>query len=222
MADKVLEATPRTEMGKNASRRLRARGRIPAVVYGHDMETVAVSVDPKDVVRILQSDTGRNTIFQLQLEGKPTDVLIRDYQLDPVKGNLIHADFQRVVMDEAMVFEVPIEVVGTAKGVKLGGGVLDLVLREIEVECLPGDVPEHIEVEVSELDIGDALRVSDLKVDTSKVQILSEPDLVVLTVVPPRVEEALPVTEEEMAEPELVRKGKAEAEEEEEGEAAEE
>ncbi|MDA2924841.1 50S ribosomal protein L25 [Acidobacteria bacterium AH-259-L09] len=216
MADIVIEGEERRELGKNANRRLRAEGKIPAVVYGHGLDTLPLSVNPKDLDRILHSETGHNTIFKLEFGGGSRDVLIKDYQLDPIDGNLLHADFQAVVMDEVMIFEVPVQTVGTSKGVK-AGGVLDMVLREIEMECLPQDVPDHVRMDVAELDVGDSVRVEDLQIDTSKIAVLSNPELVVLTIVPPHVErevEEVVEVEEEVAEPELITKGKVEAEEE--------
>lgn len=214
MSPVVVEAQERSEFGKNASRRLRARGSIPAVLYGHGSQNVSIAVDPKKVVEILTSETGRNTIFKLDVNGRFEDVLIREYQLHPVKGTLLHVDFQRVAMDEVMEFEVPVEVVGTAPGVK-AGGILDVVLRELTVECLPSEVPDHIQVDVSNLEIGGMVRVSDLQVDTSKIKVLNDPHLVVLVVTAPRVEEEAPAAAAEApAEPEVIRRGKVEAEEE--------
>jgi large subunit ribosomal protein L25 len=203
MAEIVVSAEKRRELGKNANRRIRSLGKIPAVVYGRGVEATAISVDPRDVHRILHSETGHNTIFKLRVDSDATDVLIKDYQLDPVRDSLLHADFQVISMDRKMTFEVPIQAVGTASGVKTGG-ILDTVLREIQVECLPGDVPDHIRVDVTELDIGDSVRVAELQVETSRVNMISEPDLVVLTVVAPHVEAEPEVEEEEVAEPELV------------------
>ncbi|MFB3904846.1 MAG: 50S ribosomal protein L25 [Acidobacteriota bacterium] len=217
MADTVVQATVRQTIGKNENRRLRARGRIPGVVYGRGITPIAVSVDPRDIHRILHSDTGRNTIFKLDVDGTSRDVLIRDMQLDPLHDTLVHADFQAIAMDETMVFDVPVEPVGTAKGVKTGGGLLEVVLRTIQVECLPGDVPQHIAVDVNDLDVGGTIRVSQLQVDAEKIKILNDPDLVVLSVVLPaaeKVEEvAAPAEEEAAAEPEVIKKGKAEEEE---------
>jgi large subunit ribosomal protein L25 len=215
MADLVVQTETRTELGKNANRRLRATGRIPCVVYGSNLETTHITVDPADVIRILQSESGHNTIFKLKVEEQLSDVLIRDLQLDPLKGTLIHADFQTVAMDEVMVFQVPIEVQGTAVGVKNEGGILDVVMREIDLECLPRDVPDSIPVDISELEIGDAVRVSELVVN-EKVTILSDTELVVVHVVPPRVEVEEEVVEEEEleegVEPEVIKKGKVEEE----------
>lgn len=207
----VVLADRREQFGKNSNRRLRAQGQIPAVMYGHAMESVEVSVNPKDLDRILHSETGRNTIFALEVGGESQDVLIKDYQLDPIKGYLLHADFQAVAMDEQMVFEVPVQVVGTAKGV-VEGGILDTVMRGIQLECLPGNVPDNILVEVSELEIGDSIRVGDLDIDTSQLSILSEPDLVVITVGAPRVEEEPEIEEEleEGEEPELIGEDQSE------------
>ena len=211
MAEVIIEAEQRKEFGKNVSRRLRKEGKIPAVVYGHGSEAMPVTVDPKDVHSILHSETGHNTIFKLNVNGKSTDVLIKDYQLHPVLDELMHADFLTVTMDEAMAFEVPIEVIGTPKGVREEGGVLDLVLREVKVECLPRDVPDRLHVEVEGLQVGDSIRVERLKVDTSKITILSEPKWVILTVVPPHIEkEPEVVVEEEAVEPEVIKKGKGE------------
>jgi large subunit ribosomal protein L25 len=215
MAELIVQTESRKEFGKNVSRRLRATGRIPGVVYGSGFETVHISIDPAEVIKILQSESGHNTIFKLKFEDQLADVLIRDLQLDPLKGSLIHADFQTVAMDEVMEFQVPVDIQGTALGVKNEGGILDVVMREIEVECLPGEVPDSIAVDVSELEIGDAVRVSELEVD-EKVKILSDSELVVAHVVPPRAEiEEEELEEEELeegVEPEVIRKGKAEEE----------
>ena len=175
-----------------------------------------MSVETREIDQILHSETGHNTIFKLKLGDESRDVLIKDYQLDPVKGVLIHADLQTVSMDQKMAFDVPVQIEGTAEGVKMGG-ILDLVTREIHVECLPSDVPDHIHIEVTDLNIGDALRVENLTMATDKVSILSDPELVVLVIVPPAVEEeevAEEAAEEiEGAEPEVIKKGKAEEEE---------
>ena len=213
MTQRLISAELRSEFGKNASRRLRVSGKVPAVLYGRQLETVRVSVDPKAVYEILTSDTGRNSIFKLQVGDKQSDVMVREFQLHPLKGNLVHVDFVHIRMDELMEFEVPVEVVGTAKGVKLGG-VIDFVMRNIEVECLPQDVPSEIVVQVDELEIGDSLRVSDLTIDTTKIKVLSEPDQVVVTVAAPQAEEEVAEEAEvQAAEPELIRKGKPEEEE---------
>ncbi len=215
MTQRVIDAELRSDLGKNASRRLRVSGKIPAVSYGHQQETASLVVDPKAVIEILTSETGRNSIFKLQLGEQQSDVMVKEFQLHPVKGNLVHVDFVHISMDEVMEFDVHVEVSGTAKGVKLGG-MIDVVLRNIQVECLPQDVPSEIVVEVDDLEIGDSLRVADLKIDMSKVKVLSESDLVVVTVAAPQVEEEEVSEEGELepaVEPELIRKGKPEEEE---------
>ena len=215
MADLVVQAEIRTEFGKNVSRRLRAQGLIPGVVYGGGSETVHLQVDPAEIIQILSSESGRNTIFKLDVDKNLADVLIRDLQIDPLKGTLVHADFQIVALDVIREFQVRVEIQGTAVGVKTVGGILDVVTREIYVECLPRDVPDSIQVDVTELEIGDAIRVSDLTVN-SKATVLSDSELVVAHVVPPRVEveevEEEVEEEEEGAEPEVIKKGKGEEE----------
>jgi len=215
MAEITVQAEERQEVGKGPNRRLRTQGKIPAVLYGQGLETLSVSVNTGDVDQILCSETGHNTIFKLQVGSNSTDVLIRDFQLDPVKGTLLHADFQVVALDKKMTFAVPVQTMGTASGVT-AGGTLDIVLREIELECFPSDVPDHIPVDVTELEIGDSVRVEALQIDLSKISVLSSPDLVILSIVPPQVEEEPEVIEEEeeLEEPELIKKGKAEEEEE--------
>ena len=208
----TVESQIRQELGKNANRRLRAAGRVPGVVYGRNVEPVAVSVDPKDLDRILLSDTGHNTIFTLKYQDQESDVLIRAHQRDPVGDNLLHADFMAVSMDRSMVFDVPVETVGTAAGVKMYGGILDLVVREIHLECLPGDLPDHIRIDVTDLQIGDSVRVEQLDVDADKVTILSDPDLTILTIAAPSVEAdaAEIMLEDETAESEIAGGGQQE------------
>jgi large subunit ribosomal protein L25 len=223
----TVQSSVREQKGKGPNRRLRVAGKIPAVLYGHKSQNVALEVDPKDIFKILHSDTGENTIFQLQVPGKEkVNVLIKEYQLEPVSHRLLHADFYEVAMDEVLEVDVPLEVLGEAYGVKTEGGLLDIVHRELRVECLPADIPENIEVDVTELKIGDHIRVKDLKV-SEKIKILDDPETVVVAVEHPRAEEpvaaAVPATEAEQ-EPEVIKKGKAveaeEGEEEEEGKAA--
>ena len=208
----TVESQIRQEFGKNANRRLRAAGWVPGIVYGRKLSPVAVSVDPKDLDRILHSDTGHNTIFTLKYEDQATDVLIRELQRDPVGEELLHADFIAVSMDRTMIFDVPVEIVGTAAGVKMYGGILDLVLREIHLECLPGNLPDHIRIDVTDLEIGDSVRVEQLEVDTDKVTILSDPDLTILTIAAPLVEtsEDQIMLDEEAAEPEIAGGGQPE------------
>jgi large subunit ribosomal protein L25 len=218
MAEMItVQAEARETFGKNAARRLRYAGRIPAVVYGGGGPAVSLSVDPKAIVRILRSEAGHNSIFTLEIPEKaPARVMLREWQWEPIKGDLMHVDMVRIARDEKLRVRVPVRITGEAEGVKIQGGVLEFVLREVEVECLPDDIPEHITVDVSGLVIGRQLRVSDLPV-ASSVKILAEPGRVVAHVVPPKTE-AAPAAEEVVevaptaAEPELIRKRKAEEE----------
>ena len=214
MAEIVVAAENRTETGKNVNRRLRTRGLIPGVLYGSKKEAVPLAVSPKEITTILRSKTGENTLFDLEIGGSRRKVILKEFQVEPIKGSLLHADFYEVALDKPIEVSVHIEVIGTAVGVKTEGGLLDHVTREVEVSCLPADIPEKITVDVSELGMGKAIRVSDLKVP-DKVTMLSEPDLVVVHVVAPRAEEevaaaAVPVEGEAAAgaEPEVIKKGK--------------
>jgi large subunit ribosomal protein L25 len=176
-------------------------------------------LDPKIVNGILHSHAGQNTIFELTVDGQDTThALIKDFQLDPINGKLLHVDLLRIDMTTKLKVKVPFEIVGQAVGVKVGGGLLDIVLREIEVECLPADIPEHIPVDVTHLALNQALRVSELQV-SDRIQILTDPDAVVVHVAPIRAEAEVPAeAPAETAEPEVIKKGKAAAE----GEAGEE
>jgi len=206
----VIEAQTRTPGGKNVNRRLRKSGRIPAVIYGPGKQPVVVSVDPGDVNTILHSESGRNTIFAVNVDGSgQNNAMVKDYQLDPVKGNLIHADFLEIAMDRLLELTVNIEIVGEAPGVKLDGGIMDFVTRSIEVECLPSDIPESIKVDVGTLKINDYIRVKNLQTD-AKVKILTDPEVVIVTIVPPIKEEApVEAAVETAVEPEVIKKGKA-------------
>lgn len=223
----TLEAVKREGRGKNEANRLRAQGKIPAVVYGTRKdganrgalpEAVAVAVDPKSVLRILHSDSGANTLINLTLDGAASRVMVKEYQLDPVTHALLHADFYQLAMDKAIVVTVPIRVVGEAKGVKLQGGIIDFVTREVEVESLPTDIPEHIEVDVSELSLHESLRVRDLA-QGPKWKAVTDPETMIVHVVTIKAEEA-PAAAVEAApavassEPEVIKKGKTEKEEE--------
>jgi large subunit ribosomal protein L25 len=221
MDEIVIDVTPRTEFGKNPSRRLRRSGMIPGIVYGSSKPPVPISVDPKQVVRILHLESGVNTVFMLHLVGKDQRryAMIKDVQTDPVSNRLQHTDFIRIQMDEAIQVNVPIQTVGEAPGVKLDLGILDIPLREIRIESLPADIPDHIPVDISAMKIGDSIRVADL-VAPPKVKILTDLNQVVAVVTPPAKEEeaaAAPVAE--VTEPEVIKKGKAASED---AEAAEE
>jgi len=210
-----LEATPRTGRGTNDSRRLRRSGRVPITLYGAG-DTASGTVGSRELAAILRSSSGRNTIFTVSLGSESTPVKIADLQLHPVHGRLMHADFMRISLTEKSEFEVPLKIVGEAIGVRQSAGLLDVPTHTLSIKCLPGDLPDSIEVDVSQMEIGDHIRVSELKIDTSKIEVLSDPELMVATVVPPRVEEE-PVVEaapEAAAEPEVIKKGKTEEEEE--------
>jgi large subunit ribosomal protein L25 len=216
-----VEAEPREDFGKNTARRLRHAGRIPAVVYGGGGPSIPIAVDPRKISEILRSESGHNAIFTLDIRGKaPARVMLRDWQVDPVHGDLLHVDMVRVARDTRLKLKVPVHITGEAKGVKVQGGIFEFVLREVEVECLPEDIPDHITAEVTELTIGRNLRVADLPVG-EKVKVLTDPARVVAHVVALKAEEEKPaaeVVEAAPAEPEVIHKGKAE--EEGEGEAA--
>ena len=205
----VIEAQVRTSGGKNANRRLRKSGMIPAVIYGRGKQPVVVAVNPNEVKAILYSESGRNTIFAVSVDGsEQNNAMVKDYQLDPVHGNLIHTDFLEIAMDRLLELAVNIEIVGDAEGVKLGGGIMDIVTRSIDVECLPSDIPESIKVDVSALKINDYIRVKNIQTD-AKVKILSDPEVVIVTIVPPIKEEVPVEVAVEAVEPEVIKKGKA-------------
>jgi len=221
--DARLDVVKREGRGKNESRRLRVAGRIPAVVYGARKdgkapEGVPVAVDPKDVLRILHSESGANTLIRLKLDGGESRVMVKEYQLDPVTHQLLHADFYQLAMDRAITVTVPILVIGEPKGAKLQGGMLDFVTREVQVQCLPTDIPEHIDIDVSELMLHQAVRLRDLP-ENPKWKALNDPDTMLIHVVLPKVEEVAATPEAEAvavapvaAEPEVIKKGKTEKE----------
>ena len=224
MPDIVVSAKNRAETGKNVNRRLRVEGLIPGVLYGSSKKPVAVSVSPKEIGSILKSKTGENTLFDLELDGSRRTVILKEFQLEPIKGSLLHADFYEVALDKLLQVNVHVELVGVPVGVKVQGGIVDWVTRELEIESLPRDIPEKITVDISALEIGKHVRVADIKAP-DKVKILTEPDIVIAHVVAPRAEEvaptaaeAAPAVEGAVAEPEVIKKGKAVAE----GETAEE
>jgi len=210
-----VEAEPREDFGKNTARRLRHAGRIPAVVYGGGGPAIPIVVDPRKIWEILRSESGHNAIFTLDIRGKaPARVMLRDWQVDPVHGDLLHVDMVRVARDARLKLKVPVHITGEAKGVKVQGGIFEFVLREVEIECLPDDIPDHIAVDVTELTIGRNLRVADLPVG-EKVKVLTDAARVVAHVVALKAEEEKPaaeVVEAAPAEPEVIRKGKPEEE----------
>src|SRR5664279_3025427 len=215
-APEVVAATPREgKFNKNAARRVRVQGKIPAVIYGAKEPSQALELDPKQMQKILWSESGHNTIFDVEIAGARTKAMIVDWQYEPIKDKLIHVDLKRIAMDQVMKVEVPIQLVGVAIGVKEQGGILDQVLRELEIECLPGDIPAHIVVDVSNLKMHEGVRVGELEVNP-KLKYLTDADATIAHVTAVREEVvATPdaVAAATPAEPEVVKKGKADAEE---------
>jgi large subunit ribosomal protein L25 len=214
MADNKIDAvvaTPRTgTFNKNHARRVRVAGLIPAVVYGAGKESVAVTVDPKVITKILYSESGHNTIFDLTIEGHgAAKAMIVDWQNEPIKGKLLHIDLKRIAMDKAMTVSVEVKLIGVPAGVKMGGGVLSQDLHEVEIECLPGDIPSHIDVDVSGLEVNGAIHISDLP-HSDKVKFLGEEDALVAHVTVMK-EEVEPEPVAGATEPEVAKKGKQDA-----------
>ena len=217
----TIEAQPRPaeSRGKNEAKRLRRSGRVPAILYGGKKEPVAVSVDPKAISRILHSASGHNTIFELNVDGERAKVMIVDWQYHPVKDSLMHVDIKRIAMDQRLKVNIPIQLKGEAEGVKQQGGILEQIIREVEVECLPDDIPSHIEVDVTDLVFGKVIRVADLP-HGDKVKLLTDPNQAVAHITSVKEEEvATPEAAAEAAaaapaEPEVIKKGKQETEEE--------
>jgi len=222
----IVEAAPRAQRGKNEARRLRVTGRVPGVLYGGKGQAVTVSVNAKQVNAILRSESGHNTLFQVDLGGKHEPAILKDWLTDPVTGALLHVDLLRVAMDVRMRVQVPVHTFGDPAGVKQQGGVFEMVTREVEIECLPGDIPTEFKADVSSLMLNQAIRARDLQMDTTKLKLLTDPEQVLAHVVTLKVEEEKPaevVAAEGAvpAEPEVIKKGKKEVEGEEgaEGEA---
>jgi large subunit ribosomal protein L25 len=207
----AVVATPREgKFNKNAARRVRVSGKIPAVVYGAGQDSVAVSVDPRVITRILHSDSGHNTIFDLDVTGSTVvKAMIVDWQHEPIKGALLHIDLKRIAMDQAMRVSVPIQLIGVPVGVKSQGGILEHVLREVEIECLPTDIPSHLDVDVSGLEINAAIHVSDLP-HSGSIKFLDDESLTVahVTAIREEVAEAETADGATPAEPEVAKKGK--------------
>ena len=209
MAEVKLQATKRDETGKGVARRARASGKVPAVVYGRGMDPVAITVDRREFVTALHTDAGMNVLLSLQLEGEAIPALARELQRDPVKGTLLHADFVKVDLTIEIEVDVPVHPVGESPGVR-EGGVLEQPLHEVHVRCLPTDVPEQIEADVSALNIGDSLRVAELS-EGRDFAILNDPDQPVITIAAPISEAELEAMEAaagiEAEEPEAVEEG---------------
>ncbi|HMD42985.1 MAG TPA: 50S ribosomal protein L25 [Candidatus Acidoferrum sp.] len=225
MAQIIVEGAPRDTRGKNEARRMRGSGRVPATLYGGKGEAISLAVNTKQVTAILRSETGHNTLFQVDLGGKHEPAIVKDWQVDPVSGRLLHVDLLRIAMDVRMKVKVPIHTFGEPAGVKVDGGVYEVVTREVEIECLPADIPTEFKVDISGLRLNQNLRASDLPLDPKKMKLLTDPERVLSHVVTLRAEEEKPadvvaVAGATPAEPEVIKKGKKEVEGEE-GEEAE-
>lgn len=223
----TVEAKTRETRGKNEARRSRLEGQIPAVLYGGKDGAIAVAVSAKQVTGILRSESGHNTIFTVKVAGhKDVQAMVKDWQVDPVKGHLLHVDLFRVAMDVRMHVKVPVHFFGEPQGVKLQGGIFEIVTREVEIECLPADIPSEFRMDVTPLMIGKHLRAADLPFDAQKIKLLTDPERVVAHVVALRAEEEVAAPEAAVvgtepvapAEPEVIKKGKKEVEEGEEAE----
>ena len=213
MAIVVLKSARRDDVGKGVARRLRMAGSVPAVYYGRGETPLSLAVQTKELESILHGASGSNVIVDLKVDGEAAadrKALLREVQRHPVKGSILHVDLQHISLSEKITVEVPVVLVGTPVGVKDGGGILEHLLREVEVECLPTDIPASISVDVSHLNIGDSVHVSDLKADKATVR--TEAERAVATVVPPTILEEVKPAEEAPTEPELVKKEKAEEE----------
>jgi large subunit ribosomal protein L25 len=211
----TLQVASRTTTGKGAARSLRREGKIPGVIYGHGREAESVAIDTAALAKTLFGISAATTILDVTIDGRaPVKALIREIQRDSLRpGEIIHLDLYEVRGDEEITLEVPIRLIGIPDGVRNFGGVLDHVLRELEIEVLPSNIPDHVDLDVTALTIGHSLFVRDLKVENARI--LNDPDTPICTVVAPRTEEAPAVVEEvATAEPELIRKPKAEAEDE--------
>jgi large subunit ribosomal protein L25 len=221
----TVEGKIREERGKNAARRTRKTGMVPAVLYGGRKDSVTLAVNAKQVSKILRSESGHNTIFTVRVaDGAEEKAMMKDWQVDPFTGSLLHVDMLRIAMDVRMHVRVPVHTFGEAQGVKLQGGIFEMVTREVEIECLPSDIPEEFKVDISGLMIGKQLRAGDVPLDPEKMKLVTDPQRVIAHVVTLKKEEeptpeAAVAAETAPAEPEVIKKGKKE--EEGEGEAAE-
>ena len=215
--DLTIPAESRDSRGKNEARRLRAKGSVPAVVYGGPAGPAAVAVSPKDLTKVLNSNTGHNTIFNLTMAGgENTPVMIVDWQYDPIKDTLLHADLKRIDLTQRITVKVPVVTQGDPKGVKLQSGIHEIITREVEIECLPNDIPEQFTINVADLMVGQSIRAGDIPIGGS-IRLLSPPDAVISHVVSLKAEET--TTAETggaavapSAEPEVIKKGKKEEE----------
>ena len=219
MAEMTVSATNRTDFGKGASKKMRRQGMVPGIVYGGSANNIPVAVNPKDLFRLLRSQAGRNTILNLDIEGTSSDsVILKDWQVDPVDESILHADFQRIAMDRTLRVMVPVVIRGTAYGVKTEGGLLEVVTRELEVECLPSDIPNEIECDVTDLALNRSIRVGELT-SIDNVEVLADREQIVVHVVAMKeeveevaededVEAVAEASDGESPEPEVAAKGK--------------
>ncbi|MGA2299900.1 MAG: 50S ribosomal protein L25 [Candidatus Acidiferrum sp.] len=225
MAQIIVEGAPRTERGKNEARRLRVTGQVPATLYGGKGGPLSLALNTKQLTAILRSESGHNTLFEVDFAGKKEPAIVKDWQVDPVSGKLLHVDLLRVAMDVRMKVKVPVHTFGEPSGVKVQGGVYEVVTREVEVECLPADIPTEFRMDVSGLMLNQSLRANELPIDKSKLKLLTDGNSVLAHVVALRVEEEKPVEAAVVAvvpaEPEVIKKGKKEVEGEEGAEPAE-
>jgi large subunit ribosomal protein L25 len=215
--DITVAAEVRTSRGKNEAHRTRAAGKIPAVVYGAFQDPVAVALNPREIVKIIRSGTGFNTIFTLAIaDGETTPVMVVDQQVDPIRGTLLHADLKRIDLTKRIRVSVPVITEGEPNGVKVQGGLLEIITRAIEIEVLPDDIPEHFVIDVTELMVGQSKRASDVAL-TGSMKLTSAPDTVIAHIVTlkaeaePEAAEAVPGAAA-AAEPEVVKKGKKDEE----------
>jgi large subunit ribosomal protein L25 len=222
----TVDGQIRETRGKGAARRTRLTGMVPATLYGGRKEAVSLTVNAKQVAKILRSETGHNTIFTVSVAGGAAEkAMVKDWQVDPLKGALLHVDLLRIAMDVKMRVRVPVRTFGEPQGVKMQGGIFEMVTREVEVECLPADIPEEFKMDVSEMMIGKQLRAADLPLDPAKIKLLTDPTRVLAHVVTLKKEEepvaeAAVAAETAAAEPEVIKKGKKDEEGDDEGEAA--
>jgi len=225
MVQIIVEGAPRTERGKNEARRLRVTGQVPATLYGGKGGPLSLAVNTKQLTAILRSESGHNTLFEVDFAGKKEPAIVKDWQVDPVSGKLLHVDLLRVAMDVRIKVKVPVHTFGEPSGVKVQGGVYEVVTREVEVECLPADIPTEFRMDVSGLMLNQSLRANDLPIDKTKLKLLTDGNSVLAHVVALRVEEEKPVEAAAVAatpaEPEVIKKGKKEVEGEEGAEPAE-
>lgn len=212
-----IKAEKRGEFGKNASRRMRKKGKIPVILYGPDIDNFPLTLEKKDVLMILKSESGENTVFKIIFDSKMTDTMIKEIQRDPVTDEILHADLIQIVMDKAILVSVPIVSVGEAVGVKTEGGFVNFVTRELEIECLPKDIPDHIKIDISSLHLNQSLQVEDIT-PPEGVEIVSDPSTMIVHIEAPMAEEKVVEEEEEIIgeeeEPEVIKKEEEEKEEE--------